>query len=359
MSQHKLSAAFKCSCFAKKKSLFLIVLVFGLLGYILWILKWNQRFDDREQVSFRLPYRYQKNVFPESELVVTYIHQPQHLVSTEEKKNFVTFFVKSAPRNFKRRKIIRQTWGLYSSLDNLNFTVIFLIGSVSNKFQNKINLESECFDDILQTTFDDTFRNLTIKTLSAFKWITQKMAKKSMFYVISDDDCVINLMETVKFLQTKVENGKPIDNRIYCGFQYESINGVIRGKHRLSTSWSQYPALRYPSFCRGVMVILTFPMIVDIYEMSKVTNYTGFPLEDVMVYGILRHKLGHNGKDISAVINGGHPIMFYPWDNNNKSLLIKMKRMWKLWLPEMLNVTTVIKRNMTDKTCPDYFLPAG
>jgi len=51
----------------------------------------------------------------------------------------------------------------------------------------------------------------------------------------------------------------------------------------------------YPPFCHGGLSTLGFPILEDIYESSRITNMSGFHLEDVYITGILRSKLnrGH------------------------------------------------------------------
>ena len=51
-----------------------------------------------------------------------------------------------------------------------------------------------------------------------------------------------------------------------------------------------YPGEFYPSFCHGGMVILSYPQVHQLYHTALRTNITGLYLEDVLIFGILRHK---------------------------------------------------------------------
>nr|CAB3224816.1 beta-1,3-galactosyltransferase bre-5-like [Phallusia mammillata] len=121
---------------------------------------------------------------------------------------------------------------------------------------------------------------------------------------------------------------------MYCGFMFEKNSGVIRGNGKLSVQPEQYPESIYPDFCRGVMVIMTYEMLIDIYMASTVTNYQSFPLEDVMVYGILRQKISTKRRNIQPVINRGLPLVFYPWDETEQ-LFGKMKDKWQKYAQEL------------------------
>jgi len=228
-----------------------------------------------------------------------------------------------------RRKMIRRTWASVKKIGDKYLTVIFLIGATpDDHVQNLVKVESNCFGDILQTNLSDTFHNLTFKTLSAFKWISTQFQRKSDFYVFSDDDCVINVRNTLNFLVTTIPIGSSEKQVMYCGFMYEKCSGVIRGNGKLSLQQSQYTSDILPPFCRGVMVVLTYKMVTDLYAISQVTHYEDFPLDDVMIYGILREKLNQGDANIYPVINKGHPLVFYPW-SDGEAVVEKMAMYWK------------------------------
>jgi len=177
------------------------------------------------------------------------------------------------------------------------------------------------------------------------------MQASSSFYTFVDDDCVIDLGLTVDFLVKEIQHAD--ESVIYCGFQYESGSLPIRGFSKISVTWQQYPAKVYPAFCRGVMVILSYPMIVNLYEISRVTRSNIFPLEDVMIYGILRFKLELQNHHIFPVLNGGKPLVFYPWDDSS-SVTLTMKRKWNRMQTAELSSTVYSKRAFALGKCAKY-----
>ena len=52
--------------------------------------------------------------------------------------------------------------------------------------------EAAKYKDILQLNFTDTYRNLTLKTLTSFKWIHSKCSHVP-FYLKIDDDIYVEL----------------------------------------------------------------------------------------------------------------------------------------------------------------------
>ena len=53
-----------------------------------------------------------------------------------------------------------------------------------------------------------------------------------------------------------------------------------------------YPHDHYPPFCHGAMVTASYEHVRVLYELSLVTDFHGFFLEDLLIFGILRHKTG-------------------------------------------------------------------
>ena len=230
--------------------------------------------------------------------------------------------------------------------------VIFYVGTTKIPEVNEgVRGESECYGDILRMNAYESFQNLTLKTLSSFHWITKNIKNPNSFYIFTDDDCVINWQHTVAFLIDKVKFAHK--KLIYCGFQYEEGSQPIRGNSRLSVPWRLYPEKYFPSFCRGVMIILTYSMIESLYEASTVTYYDNFPLEDVMIYGILRYKLHLPQEHIAPVCNGGRNLVFYPWDNS-LSATDKMLRKWRRLLHELRSNCILTKRGLFSQECDQY-----
>jgi len=93
-----------------------------------------------------------------------------HKICEDYKKNILLIIlVHSAPDNSQQRKVIRETWGGLKEYPRI--LLIFLIAAVkSSVIQNKIDLESNVHQDLVQGNFQDAYRNMTYKHVMGLKW---------------------------------------------------------------------------------------------------------------------------------------------------------------------------------------------
>ena len=130
----------------------------------------------------------------------------------------------TAPNNFERRKMIRQTW-LNQLKKNQNhqlgfelFGVAFVMGQTANKaVSNRVKKEASIYKDIIQIAMIDGYYNLSLKVAALFNWINKKCSKVDFLLKIDDDVYVhsTNLATTLSKLS-------PSDDYIY-GLYVESL----------------------------------------------------------------------------------------------------------------------------------------
>ncbi|XP_039248500.2 uncharacterized protein LOC120326305 [Styela clava] len=253
------------------------------------------------------------------------------------KNPWMIFIVKSAPHHFPQRHTVRSTWGSISSFYNKTIVVIFLLGlpSLPNKetlWQKAIDEENLVFGDILQCHVLDSYKNLPNKVLDSFQWVL-KQDYRGSFYTLTDDDCMMRITNIhMYFDHLSIDEAR---HNIYCGFLYDRDNKAIRAeKSKWSMSAWQYSERYYPTFCHGGMYTMKQPMLKTLYCISEVTNTSGFHLEDVLITGILREKIGEGDVNIKPVTtNTGKrlDLMYYPWDDNAARTLWKMNHKWIAW----------------------------
>uniref|UniRef100_H2YF50 Uncharacterized protein n=1 Tax=Ciona savignyi TaxID=51511 RepID=H2YF50_CIOSA len=90
---------------------------------------------------------------------------------------------------------------------------------------------------------------------------------------------------------------------MFCSFQYS--NHLVPNRDENSkyfVSREVYPDAQFPHFCHGGLTVLSFPILSEIYRLAEITNRTGMVLEDVLINGILRYKLGKKNSNIKRVI---------------------------------------------------------
>lgn len=124
----------------------------------------------------------------------------------------VFIVVISAPGYFKKRHIVRQTWGRH--LDISKARVGFLVGKTKNrKIQSKIEEESHAYGDIIQVDIKDAYKSLPLKTVAYLSWVN-KFCQKVPFILKIDDDVFINVYNLATILHSLPPN-KPA---IYGGY---------------------------------------------------------------------------------------------------------------------------------------------
>ena len=80
------------------------------------------------------------------------------------------FLINSKISNSENRNVIRETWANEENMNKYTMDYVFVLGVSSDIEENRaIGKEAEIFGDIVQANFIDTYGNLSLKTLAAFK----------------------------------------------------------------------------------------------------------------------------------------------------------------------------------------------
>lgn len=121
----------------------------------------------------------------------------------------LVFVVKSAMENFGHRNAIRQSWGFEGRFSDVIIRTVFMLGAPSplqpnqHKLQNLIDIEREQFEDIVQSSFHDSYYNNTIKTVMALKWAVEH-CPRSRYYMFVDDDYFVSTKNVLRFVRDPV-----------------------------------------------------------------------------------------------------------------------------------------------------------
>jgi len=176
----------------KKYLVFLVVLIF--LAYIIFL----------KTVSIN-PGINSKTLLKNNETIIN-PHDYVYIINPSEsicRNKIVTLlvFVLTKRDHFIQRETIRKTWSNKKLF--LQMHVIFILGS-SNDIQldKKIEKESNRYNDIVQESFQDSYLNLTLKTIQGIKWVSKYVLKV-------DDDVLVNsysLLSHLDNLKLKTTN---------------------------------------------------------------------------------------------------------------------------------------------------------
>uniref|UniRef100_A0A3B1IZG2 Hexosyltransferase n=1 Tax=Astyanax mexicanus TaxID=7994 RepID=A0A3B1IZG2_ASTMX len=128
---------------------------------------------------------------------VAYPHKYRFILDHPEKctqyNPFMVVIVPAALHNVESRNAIR----------NRTVLVLFLLGlpsgNDSKAQQRRIYEENLQHQDLLQSTFIDSYRNLTIKTMVMLEWLKDR-CPQAFFAVKVDDDMLLNIKDLVRML---------------------------------------------------------------------------------------------------------------------------------------------------------------
>lgn len=189
--------------------------------------------------------------------------------------------VLSTPTNFKRRDFIRKMIGQH--MRSINFRVAFFIGTpVKNsvQFMTAIEHENNVYNDIIQSTFIDTYYNLATKWTSIVKWASMFCGNMS-YLVHIDDDVMINTFAVRRFITSIAQQTK---RDIYCHMYFNAF--VNRDpKSKFFVAYNEYTSKTFPIYCWGGFFILSKDAVKKLWIASY--KVPPFKIGDVYITGLL------------------------------------------------------------------------
>lgn len=205
----------------------------------------------------------------------------QHM---KEKPILVTI-VHSAPDNFRKRRVIRDTWG--SDPRSLR---IFLLGAAnSSNLQEKLELESSIHGDLVQGNFEDAYRNMTYKHVMALKWFTYSCAD-SHYLLKTDDDVFVNTPLMYNYLEKSTALSQQFHHGrlLFCNeLSGAKVKRTFRSKWRVS--YEEYEEKYFPRHCPGFSIIYSTDIVPLLYQKAQKLPY--FWIDDVHITGTVASKL--------------------------------------------------------------------
>lgn len=198
----------------------------------------------------------------------------------------ILLWIHSAPKNFRLRSLIRSTWGNPKMYKHHKVSLVFLFGMSTNKtIQRMIEYESEIYNDVVQETFIDSYKNLTYKAIMGCKW-TSQFCSSADLVIKSDDDAVIDVFLLLRHIQSLRAEGRMVNNSILCS--HWNHNPVQRsGKWMLTKE--QYADDYYPPYCSGLGFAMTGDIVPKMYNQSFHIPF--FWVDDVYLSGMLTKAL--------------------------------------------------------------------
>jgi len=314
------------------KSLFKINTVTNLDGQSKLITEKSSKIDKTNYKQFKknsqqlIPERFQKNLIENRNYPYDHTYDVPDAATYPYKFYFspdksycsgdilLLITVKSAINHFIQRDIIRNTWA-QNSKEYEKVQVLFLLGVAKNNpdLMIKVSEESDIFNDILVGSYEDSYKNLTLKTLSGFYWLNFHCSN-AKFFMSVDDDVVLNVPSILKYY----DDLKEIDT-IYCGIQ-TAWNARVTYRGKWAVPFEKYPNMRYPPYCLGPCYLMRTESAIEIFQVSRKTH-CDISVDDAMITGVLRKKVNYK--------LGSMPKTFCEHLINSKDIESKILKAWK------------------------------
>lgn len=199
--------------------------------------------------------------------------------------------VLSARNNFNHRNLVRQTYGSVKYANNVQIlAVVFILANSATPANDdanvkKLQAENEQFGDIIMGDFIDSYRNLTLKTIMAFEWLTEH-CRQAQIVVKTDDDVVVNIFELTKQLHA-LSPADMVSSNIW-GWIHKDEETVKNVTSRFYAAFVDYPSGKFPDHCGGVGYITPFRVVERILDdISSSYPRRVSTHEDVFITGVV------------------------------------------------------------------------
>ncbi|XP_039550587.1 beta-1,3-galactosyltransferase 1-like isoform X1 [Pimephales promelas] len=254
---------------SKKRSL--CVLVSGIsilaslvyLAYIPLTKTWLQRIEEPTQEPFQEEVGPYHVAYPRNYEFI--IDQPD---ICEQQKPYVVTIVPVRPGDFDARNGIRKTWGAQKVFGDKVVLVLFIIGLHSGDggevLQEQLRNESQQYKDLLQSNFQDSYRNLTIKTMMMMEWLSKKCQQAS-YAVKVDADVLLNMNNLIKML----ESLNAVQQNYMTGLVWHDSPVLRDPFNRFFLPYDVYSRDIYPPYPLGMIYIISLDLPQKILQKSK------------------------------------------------------------------------------------------
>ncbi|XP_060786962.1 N-acetyllactosaminide beta-1,3-N-acetylglucosaminyltransferase 3-like [Neoarius graeffei] len=216
------------------------------------------------------------------------------------KEPFLLLAIKSSPKNYERRAVLRKTWASERLQNGVWIRTVFLAGTNGVGFEKRrlnklLELENKRHQDILQWDFMDTFYNLTLKQVLFMDWM-QKWCPTADFFLNGDDDIFANTDNMVDFLKGQDDND---------GSKHLYIGQLLLDSIPIRDNTSKYfipeqieKGDLYAPYCSGGGYLYSRFTARAILQMSQ--SITLMPIDDVYM-GMCLKQAGLQPRDHQGV----------------------------------------------------------
>ena len=225
----------------------------------------------------------------------TYKIVPEKICDNNDHNDYLLLIVvTSALKNFENRQAIRDSWGNLLKDRDSKVKIVFLVGeddSTNSTSSQRVMMESNQYQDVLQATFIDSYYNLTIKSLTMLKWFSETCKKQNFDYLMKvDDDTYINIHQVINLLiDNTIKNF--LTGYLHCGMLAQTEGKACLPPFMLKGYGKNYWLYKligfhwYPNYLAGPAYLMSKSTADVLYEMAM--TVPAFHMEDVYITGML------------------------------------------------------------------------
>ncbi|XP_040001187.1 beta-1,3-galactosyltransferase 2-like isoform X2 [Xiphias gladius] len=230
---------------------------------------------------------------------------------TETCKNrtpFLVLMVPVAPSNVAARDVIRTTWGNETVVLGQLVETLFILGmpggANAEQEQEMLKEENRQHHDLIQSNFQDSYHNLTIKTMVMLEWLSEHCTGASYAMKI-DSDMLLNVQNLIKLLL----NPSTAKQNYMTGLVWWH-SPVLRNPYRkFYMPRYVFAEPEYPPYPLGMAYIMSLDLPGKILSVSP--QIEPIYIEDAYLGMCLKH-LGISPTDPAEktmfIVNPRHPL---------------------------------------------------
>ncbi|XP_055680327.1 beta-1,3-galactosyltransferase 1-like [Lutzomyia longipalpis] len=201
--------------------------------------------------------------------------------------------ITSAPTHSQHRQDIRETWGSVGQRGDV--ALGFLVGVTANETtEEALRKEGKLFGDLIRGNSLDSYKNLTLKSVSMLEWMLT-YCPMAPYLVKIDDDMLINMERLLTFLEDNSESQRRIFGNIARNWK---PHRDLQSKWYLSEE--NFRNYIYPDFATGPVYVLTGDSVYDLYTTALDMPFLW--LEDVFLTGFVAEELKIPRMDLGEVM---------------------------------------------------------
>ncbi|XP_002740042.1 beta-1,3-galactosyltransferase 1-like [Saccoglossus kowalevskii] len=226
-----------------------------------------------------------------------YLFNPSGICNVPRSINnvFVLMMTPISPLKADKRAVIRNVRGRLKEVDGYQIRHVFVMGRPTvnvSSILNTLKLESDTFMDLVVLDFDDSYYNLTLKTMMLLRWAVT-YCPNAKYVMKVDDDVFVNLDNLIPLLSEAPREGYAV------GYVYVQSKPIRKTWNKWYVSEEEWSYEFYPPYPTGPAYVLSMDVARAVLKSAR--RIRMFRMEDVYI-GMNLLKLSikpvhHNGFD--------------------------------------------------------------